>query len=322
MVERVSSVEWVLILLVFAAYAVLELVLYPAFAPADWDMRVGGADYFQAPYSALQAYLIAYPVAGRFLKSGRYVWFFVLAVAILGIFAYVDELLIEKHLFEDAFVWHGVYYEAAETGTLAVLFLAVRLLWSRNVNERRLEQLARANAEAELRYLRAQMNPHVLFNALNNIYSFALQRSEATPGLILKLADALRYMTYECADEATLLEKEISYLRDSVDLQKLAIEGRGGVGFNVSGDARGKRLAPFLLIPFIENCFKHSMDTKERAIDISIDIEIGADNLRLKCRNVYDQAAASKSGERNRRPGVGLANVRRRLELLFGDRYT
>ena len=241
------------------------------------------------------------------------------SLSILAASAALLEFVLEPVFFGGRAIVAAGYLGMIEGGTAALLLTATRLLVNQRRNERRLVALQKAKAEAELQYLKGQMNPHVLFNALNNIYSHALHKSEKTPDLILNLADILRYMIYDCSADKVGLDREISFLTDYVDIQKLALDGRGDVSFQCRGDVEGKHIPPFLLIPLVENCFKHSLDTQATDIRITIDIDVTMERVRMICCNSFDPTTCKNNS--SQKPGIGLANVRRRLELLFGDDF-
>ncbi len=316
--NRLRSDHWQ-ILLAWLLYAAAETLFLPVFAPAHWQVSLNAQALFAPSYHALVALAIAFPLSNRLLSAQRYAAFAFAALLVLLMSSVALEFLLEPLLFGRKVIFAAAYLSFAEGTTVALLFVALRLLASRRRNERRIAELQQANVEAELHYLKGQINPHVLFNALNNIYSHALHKSEQTPDLILKLADMLRYMTYDCGGDKVPLEKEVSFLSDYVGIQKLALEGRGSVDYSFHGSATDKHIAPFLLIPFIENCFKHSLDTMERSMRINIDLTADNGRLRLVCSNSFDESAPRPAGGHD--SGIGLSNARRRLELLFGDNF-
>lgn len=307
------------VLIVCGLYVTVEALFLPAFAPESWHVRLELNSIFMLLYQSAVAFVIAFPLADAQLAKQRYAAFAFLSLGILAASSLLLEFVIDPLLFGGKIIPVVTYIRLVEGGTIALLLMAVRLLSHRRRNEHRLAELERANIEAELQVLRAQINPHVLFNALNNIYSHALHKSEQTPHLILKLADMLRYMIYDCAEDEVSLEKEVAFLSDYVEVQTMALDGRGAVDFKLKGDIVGKRIAPFLLIPLVENCFKHSLDTLDHGIDIDINLEASGGRLRLDCSNTFDPQS-DKDG-RNRGAGIGLANVRRRLELLFDTNF-
>ncbi len=190
----------------------------------------------------------------------------------------------------------------------------IRLAYSfvKNQNEKKI--LENANLNAEVNFLKSQINPHFLFNTLNGIYSQAHSRSEKTEYSILKLSDLLRYVLYDSGDDKVELAKDIQYLNNYIDLQKIRISKKVNINYEVKGEATGKQIAPLLLITFIENAFKHGVSySKPSTIDIKI--SIFEKILTLVACNPVIESNSFASG------GLGLKNVGRRLELLYPGKY-
>jgi LytS/YehU family sensor histidine kinase len=174
-------------------------------------------------------------------------------------------------------------------------------------------QSEKEKVTAELQLLKAQVHPHFLFNTLNNIYSYSLEQSPKTPQLILKLSALLSYMLYDCKSDEVLLEKEIAVLKDYIDLEKERYGNRLDVSLNFEGDIRGKKIAPLIFLPFIENAFKHGTSGQLDKPWLSIDLSVKGS--MLKCKIINSRAAAQENGQKA--GGIGIANVRKRLELLY-----
>lgn len=194
---------------------------------------------------------------------------------------------------------------------LVVLFLAlllkIRDRWI-NAEEEKLH--------AELSYLKAQINPHFLFNTLNSIYAMALSRSEQTAGAIVQLSSMMRYVLVEAGKEKVPLEKELTYLTDYIQLQRSRFEGSLSLTLDIKGEPLGKHIYPLLLIPFVENAFKYGVNP-EQPSTIGIRIDIGDDGLRLHVgNNKVAVVPADAPG------GLGISNTRRRLQLLYPGRHS
>src|SRR5690606_2583108 len=183
--------------------------------------------------------------------------------------------------------------------------------------QRELEQLRTAVKDSELQFLKSQINPHFLFNNLNNLYSYALEKSDKTPKIILDLSAVLRYMLYECQAKFVPLNKEMEHLRNFVNLSKLQIEERSRIKLNTENIEYGFLVAPLILSVFIENAFKHSLSSVSGHIEILIDIFLKKEELIFKCENSY----SSKSNIKDLASGIGLENVKKRLELLYPKRH-
>jgi LytS/YehU family sensor histidine kinase len=162
-----------------------------------------------------------------------------------------------------------------------------------------------------------QVNPHFLFNALNNIYSLAvIEDSKMTGNSILKLSDLLRYMLYEKEDTESKvsLDREIDHINSYIDLEKLRHLGQMYVNFSIEGDVNGKRIVPLLLFPLLENAFKHGILT-EKDKPVSIDLKITDRHLEFAISNFKNNYQKDTVG------GIGLQNVKKRLDLIYGEAY-
>lgn len=181
-------------------------------------------------------------------------------------------------------------------------------------NEREKTELEKQRLTAELAFLKSQINPHFLFNSLNNIYSLAYQKSDATPNAILKLSEIMRYMLYESNDTRVDLEKEITYLKSFIELQKLRFKGDAFVILEVEGHIEGLKIVPLLLISFVENAFKHGLAT-DKENPIYINISVHEENMLFTIKNKKNLQNKDQTG------GIGMTNVVRRLDLTYPDKY-
>ncbi len=171
------------------------------------------------------------------------------------------------------------------------------------------------NQTSEQALLRSQINPHFLFNTLNNIYSLVYQKSSSAPEALMKLSDIMRYMLYDTSADMVFLDKEVQYLRSFIDLHMLRLKNKDFVSFDVIGDPAGKQIAPMLLIAFVENAFKHG-NKSVPSPGIQIALNCASNKLRFDVKNYKNTSAAKDS-----LGGIGLANVKRRLELIYHDKY-
>ncbi len=163
-------------------------------------------------------------------------------------------------------------------------------------------------------FLKSQINPHFLFNSLNNIYSLAYQKSDATPDAILKLSEIMRYMLYESNENLVSLEKEIIYLRSFIELQKLRFKENAQVILEVEGQVHQQHILPFILISFVENAFKHGLATDPEN-PIHINISVFEDKLLFTIKNKKSNLNKDQTG------GIGMVNVKRRLDLIYPNQY-
>ncbi|RYD89247.1 MAG: histidine kinase [Sphingobacteriales bacterium] len=257
----------------------------------------------------------------RFLdrnKYSKYITAILLAVVLLGLGKYGVALLFHDlvlvHKEEVISFWS--YFMSTIFTSLLFVFLSIVLKFSTDwfLNERIQRDLENQRLSAELSFLKSQINPHFLFNSLNSIYSLAYQKSETTPEAILKLSEIMRYMLYESNDNKVDLEKEVHYLQNYIDLQKIRFGHKAFVEFEVNGEVTSQRIAPLLLISFIENAFKHGVANEpEHPIKMLLDINDG--QLEFYIEN------KKHTNNRDAAGGIGLNNVKRRLNLLYPNKY-
>ncbi|HEX6181076.1 MAG TPA: histidine kinase [Chitinophagaceae bacterium] len=167
----------------------------------------------------------------------------------------------------------------------------------------------------ELQLLKAQVHPYFLFNTLNNIYCFAMDNSPKTPGLILKLSSLLSYMLYDCKAEEVRLEKEIENMKNYIDLEKERYGNKIEVSWSVNGNSKDKFISPLLMLPFLENVFKHGQSDQIDKPWLSIDLTIKSDSVRCKIVNSKNEFVPYREN------GIGITNVKKRLEFIYPGKH-
>lgn len=181
--------------------------------------------------------------------------------------------------------------------------------------------IASHQRESELKLLRSQLSPHFLFNVLNNLYGLSIQQDQRVPGLILKLSDLLRHSIYDTNREFVPLSNELSYIDNYIELERIRIGDRLILQSDIQKTGIDDvRIAPMLLIVFIENAFKHSKNTIKQEINIKIDLRIDKGKLIFVVKN----SCSDKPVEENKDglPGIGMAVTKKRLELLYPGKYS
>jgi len=182
------------------------------------------------------------------------------------------------------------------------------------IQDKERKEMEKQQLISELSFLKSQVNPHFLFNSLNGIYALAIKKSDKTPDAVLQLSDLMRYMLYESDREEVELGKEVEYLKNYIQLQRLRMPSGAQVSFETTGDISGKMIAPMLFIPFIENAFKHGVDADGATIQIKVQVK--GNILTFDMMNRISQAKSKDTSS-----GIGLVNVRKRLNLLYSNRY-
>lgn len=261
-------------------------------------------------------YLFHLFVFAKYLRQGALVKLVV--VSILVFVPFIGFELLVNHLTSMVF---GLKYNAVNgsailgkaivNGFVVALSLFVSLVENWFASQRYMQEVERQRMESELRMLRFQVNPHFLFNTLNNIYTLVYKKSDKAPEAMLKLSSLMRYMLYDATDTFVPLSRELEYLANFVELQKLRLASNQQVSFAVAGNTHSYVIAPLLLVPFIENAFKHGARATEQT-EVNIRIAIEGARLTFYCQNSY--VSNMESGVNS---GIGLENVKRRLELLY-----
>lgn len=198
---------------------------------------------------------------------------------------------------------------------LVALAIAIEMSKQWRMTEQRITRAEADKANAELSFLKAQINPHFLFNTLNNIYSLAITKNENTADSIMKLSNIMRYVTDDATEDYVSLEEEVACIQDYITLQRLRLGGKVQLDFSVTGNLEHKEIAPLILMTFIENVFKYGISNHE-ATNITIRIFAEAHTVTFFSRNRVFRAAAEQQ-----RKGIGITNTKQRLEHLYPNRY-
>ena len=253
-----------------------------------------------------------------FFNAKRYYLFVSGTVVVLIAMVLIDELVIENIVFPDT---RGKYFNfinsLLDILPATALLVGYKFAWDTVQKESKLEAANRAIAEGELQLLSAQIHPHFLFNNLNNLYALALENSPMTPKIILELSSILRYMLHDGKEKYVSLAKEIQNLKSYIHLSELQLEERGTVNFSFFNMNEKLKIVPLIFIVFVENAFKHSMASLTEGININILIDVKDDILHFYCENNF----SDKTNCDNLPKGIGLKNVKERLNLLYEDRH-
>jgi len=320
--KGVFSLELQLTLLLWVIYLIIPYLVVPeryAYSLAPSELAI------KASYLLL-ALLNNYLLIPRCLHKSRYGLFALLLLLMIAAGALFEESILEYLFFPDTrgaqLTLTGLQWSASKIGFVLILFSTFKLIWDYQRKQQQMNELEKEKIASELKFLKSQVNPHVLFNNLNNIYSYALEKSDKVPEMLLKLSEIMRYMLNEEENQFVRLEKEIRYLEDFIELQKLRLEGRGDVSMTVTGNPDSYCIAPLLLVAFVENSFKHSMQTEVDNIVIDIKLDISDGVLNFVSRNTYSEDGGPSLANKNgRETGIGLQNVQKRLQLIYRDKH-
>lgn len=277
------------------------------------------------PPKLLMAYTIMYFILPRLKHAAK--WRLVLELVLVTAVS-----LVMYHFMLTAIIYPVVFKEAFPDSTFAQdisrliwrlldlttvvgLACAFKLLRQQTKDARKRQQLVQEKLQSELNFLRAQTNPHFLFNTLNSIYALSRKQSPQTSEVVMQLSKLLRYMIYECKEPFVPLEKEWKIIEDYVALEKLRYGDRVKVNISSHIPGNGEMIAPLLFLPLVENAFKHGPGNHSDQTTISIDLSKHQDQIKFSVENnMADRHEADDTSG-----GIGLNNVRRQLELLYPD---
>jgi hypothetical protein len=265
-------------------------------------------------------WVISYLFLPKFFYTKQFVLFFLLVFSLVTFVVVFEQIVLDSLFFPccSVFELRSSLLCLGEVFPILAILSGFKFGWDAINKQKEVEALKTLARESEVAFLHSQINPHFLFNHLNNLYSYALQGSPKTSKIILEMSGILRYMLYECREEIVPLQKEIDHLIDFINLHELQIEERGKVVFSVNNIPADLKIAPLILNVFVENSFKHSQLGKSDEIVISVNIEVDEQNrLFFTCVNNYEASPANSTGSK----GIGLANVKRRLDLLYPYRH-
>lgn len=268
--------------------------------------------------------VINYYFLPKFFYEDKIGLFILFSFAAMGVAGFIEEGVVEKIFYPNTRGTGSVNLDDIAHAffgflPLVTVMFTFKLAWDYRDKQRKTEELAKENLENELKFLKSQINPHVLFNNLNNIYAFSMEQSPRAPQMILKLANIMRYMLYECEEAYVPLSKELKYLESYIQLYELQLEGRGKVKFKQVGSPEGYHVAPLLLVAFVENCFKHSMATQLKDILIQVQVRIFDGLLDFTAENNYGTYTQEEDPVEG---GIGLKNVKKRLTLLYPGKHS
>jgi two-component system, LytTR family, sensor kinase len=272
---------------------------------------------------ALMIYITNGVLIPKLMYRKRYAWFalaFVLLVVSSSVIKMnlLGRLMNNPQLYSLAGNLKGrIYDNVIPHFFLVIAGAAVKLVSDYGKLQQRMAEIAKEKAEAELNFLKSQINPHFLFNSINSVYFLIDKNNQDARNALGKFSDMLRYQLYEMNDDRIPIEKEIRYLNDYVGLQKLRKDHHYVVTFNYSPEVKGFSIEPLLLIPFVENAFKHISHYKDRVNFIMIEMALSNTGFCFMVENSKEEME-KKNVQHN---GIGLNNVQKRLALLYPGKH-
>jgi len=312
--------------LFWITYVLFHAILYGSFSEnyeEEFTIQM-----INLPVKILVTYFTLYYILPRFILPGKWLLFaviFTLTVILAGLGQRAMQYYIEFPLYYPGDIQHGYFLplkilkSAVYVYPPVFLAMAIKLLKYWYVDQKEKQLLANEKLETELKFLKTQIHPHFLFNTLNNLYALTLKRSDKAPEMVLKLSDLMNYMLYECNANKVPLANEINFVNNYLEIEKMRHGDNLKVSFDVKGDAKKTFIAPMIILPFLENCFKHGANEELERSWVSLELTIENQYLHLKIENSKSdtqELVNNVEGE-----GIGLINVKRRLDLLYKDGY-
>jgi len=277
------------------------------------------------PITIGTTYFFNYFLIPRYLLKNKIKWFILFSFYTIVVSFWITSLIFlptitligpGPDMFDQSLI--DLYFVIVGLYSVSILAILIKLLKFWYEQQHASIQLLKEKTEAELAMLKGQINPHFLFNTLNNIYSLALKKSDLTAEAVVKLSEMLDYLLYECDAEKVAIKKEIKLIQNYMYLQKIRYSDRLDIQFHA--EVEDQQIPPMLLLPFIENSFKHGVGKQSKKVWIDIKLEIIEDFIHFQIRN--SKTTYGNIESRSISGGIGLDNVKKRLKLLFQNNYS
>ncbi len=269
---------------------------------------------------ALAVYFNLYLLIPKFLKNKNYVfytfWLVLLLTCCSILIQFIFVYLLKNKSFADQFtgMFSSHFFTAAFYVGTTSLFKFVKDWFQLQEMKFRFNQIEREKLEAELNTLKSQLNPHFLFNCLNNIYSLALTNSPRTPEIILKLSDLMRHVLYESRENFIPVKKELDFMANFIELQKIRLNNKIDIRYTVEGIIPDLKVIPLIFEPFIDNAFKHGLKNPAPDPFIYVSVSFQERKMEFKIQNNFLLTGPPKSAKNS---GIGLKNIEKRLNYLY-----
>ncbi|MEK0421931.1 MAG: hypothetical protein RLZZ161_1782 [Bacteroidota bacterium] len=275
-------------------------------------------------FHAAVSYVNNYYFVNRYLYSRQYVTYIVVLVLTIAATAFPISVIIHKlvnnrDLKNMVWSWNFFILIALSILFSVVLSMVLKLLKNWYQGEQARRRLQQINTETELKFLKSQINPHFLFNCLNNLYALTLKKSDLAPEVVLRLSNILRYVLYEAVDGRVPLSKEVQYLKDYIDLEKIRLGSRAEIHFETHGNLNEAQIEPMLFLTFLENSVKHGAFNTIADAWIKIRLEATESEIVFEISNSKpSNLAETEKGQ----GGIGMANLKKRLDIIYPEKYT
>ncbi len=284
------------------------------------------------PVAILVTYFFNYTLVPKYLWQKRYGKFFLFSFYTLLVATWLSFLIVFYALIfilnKEASLEPAVLHPELQVVTLYfIVFFAIAIKQVKRafVMQQEKSELEKKKLsaelklkEAELKLLKAQIHPHFLFNTLNNLYGLTLEKSDEAPDLVLRLSDILDYILYRCDEKSVPLSDELSNLKNYIEIEKIRYSGKLKMEVDFPSETNNLRIAPLIILPFIENAFKHGVSNYPGVAFVHTKLQLIDNTLIFKIENTKNQLISAGS---NHSKGIGLKNARKRLDLIYPEKY-
>lgn len=284
------------------------------------------SNLIEFPLNIVITYFTIYYLIPRYILKKKYLKFFLLFTLSLALFYLVrtglNYILVTENIWPEAQgnqePFTAIHIVELVIGAIYVIALvsAIKLTYDWVNEKKRNDDLQRVQLETELNFLKSQIQPHFFFNTLNNLYALVIKKSPNAPNVVMKLSEIMQYVLYEVKEPKIGLMKSINYLYSYLELEKLRYGERVKSEINIDGNIDDIEIPPLLFLPFLENCFKHGTKHHED-INVRIDFAVKDNFLFFTVTNNF-----VKNNDKDAKHGIGINNVKRRLQLLYGQAYS
>ncbi|WP_424963667.1 sensor histidine kinase [Ekhidna sp.] len=310
---------------------VLFWVIYMAaftFVEGGYSNQFAVAFYMELgflPFRLAVVYINYFFLLPRFLEDRKLGKYLVQTIFFVAIASFMHRAFMHFYLNDILFPnWNpGVFprpYKLVQSALIItspmIFLIGIEVLLRWQHSEHRAERLAGEKLKAELSYLRSQINPHFFFNTLNNLYGLAMKKSDKTPEVVMKLSELMSYVLYEADKEKVPLVKELEQIERYIALEQIRYENRFRVDLQTEGEIERVTIPPLIFLPFVENSFKHGVNKSSKDGWISITLKV-QEELIFSIRN----SIPKKTDGNEKTGGLGISNVKRRLDLLYPGKH-
>lgn len=302
-VRSITQNRLLLHLVFWTVYVVFFGLLYGSYIDDYYNAFM--VELVELPFKMGLVYFNMYYLLPRYLLQKRYLEFFVYLLLLMVLIAALMQFVLIPFLIhplfcpttfaEDNLTFYRFTRNIVNINYVVAITAVIALLKNWYSHQQAAQNLAQDKLEAELKFLKVQIHPHFLFNTLNSLYSLTLKKSDNAPEVVLKLSSLMDYMLYDANAAVVPLEKELDYIKNYIALERIRYGERVDVSFIQSGSVAGKQIAPMILLPFVENAFKHGVSTETKNAWVRIDVKVTDEQLVLLVENCKCGDRASRN---------------------------